>query len=123
MNTVQLIGRLTKDPEIRTTQSGNMIARFNLAVSRDRDAADFPAVIAFGKTAELIEKYCRKGKLVGVSGRIVTGSFEKDGRKIYTTDVVADRIEFLSRDEAPAAEQPQDIPEGFSQITDEDIPF
>ena len=90
--------------------------------------------MCFGKTAELVEKYITKGRLVGVTGRIQTGSYEKDGKKVYTTEVLADRVEFLDRGDraaegqqggfstaAPAA-MPS-VPEGFSQLTDDDIPF
>ena len=144
MNSVALIGRLTRDPEVRygaATQTA--VARFTIAVDRQRggrdgeQTADFISIVCFGKTAELVEKYMGKGRLVGVTGRIQTGSYEKDGRKVYTTDVVADRVEFLDRGDkadgsqssmgysAPAAEKSSGpaIPEGFSQLTDDDIPF
>ncbi|MBQ9891260.1 MAG: single-stranded DNA-binding protein [Firmicutes bacterium] len=144
MNSVALIGRLTRDPEVRygaATQTA--VARFTIAVDRQRgregeQTADFISIVCFGKTAELVEKYMGKGRLVGVTGRIQTGSYEKDGRKVYTTDVVADRVEFLDRGDraeggsqssmgysAPAPEKASGpaIPEGFSQLTDDDIPF
>ena len=144
MNSVALIGRLTRDPEVRygaATQTA--VARFTIAVDRQRggrdgeQTADFIGIVCFGKTAELVEKYMSKGRLVGVTGRIQTGSYEKDGRKVYTTDVVADRVEFLDRGDkaegsqgsmgysAPASEKSSGpaIPEGFSQLTDDDIPF
>ena len=103
MNSVALVGRLTRDPEVRYSTSGNQmaIAKFTIAVDRDRaskdseQSADFIGITCFGKTAELVEKYMGKGRLVGVTGRIQTGSYEKDGRKVYTTDVIADRVEFL----------------------------
>ena len=144
MNSVALIGRLTRDPEVRygaATQTA--VARFTIAVDRQRgregeQTADFISIVCFGKTAELVEKYMGKGRLVGVTGRIQTGSYEKDGRKVYTTDVVADRVEFLDRGDraeggsqssmgysAPAPEKASGpaIPEGFSQLTADDIPF
>lgn len=127
MNSVQIIGRITKDPEIRYNQQGTAFGQFSVAIDRGKDkdgndrGADYPNVTCFGKTAELVEKWCYKGQLVGVTGRLQTGSYEKDGRKVYTTDVVADRVEFLSRRERP--QQQEQIPEGFSQLTDEDIPF
>ena len=136
MNVVTLIGRLTKDPVISYTQEQMAIARFSVAISRGKDkngndrGADYPSVIAFGKTAELIDKYLGKGRLVGITGRLQTGSYEKDGRKIYTTDVVADRVEFL--DKAPESPQaaPQAAPQAEDQVSmyedlipDEDIPF
>lgn len=100
MNNVILSGRLTKDPIGQATTSGMSIARFTLAVSRGKDKdgneqTDFPNCIAFGKTADLVEKYTTKGSKVIVQGRLQTGSYEKDGRKVYTTDVVVDRVEFM----------------------------
>lgn len=96
MNKTILMGRLTRDPEIRTAagESGTVIARFTLAVNRrfrrDGEAsADFINCVAFGKTAEFIEKYINKGRQICVSGRIQTGSYtNRDGQKIYTTEVV-----------------------------------
>lgn len=103
MNNVQLVGRLTKDPDVRyTAQTQTCVARFNLAVDgpKDKDGnskADFPSIIVWGKLAEIVEKYLHKGDRVGITGRIQTGSYkDKDGRTIYTTDVVAGTIEFLS---------------------------
>lgn len=119
MNSVQLIGRTTKEPEVRRSEKGNAVARFTLAVNREKDTADYIGIICFGKTAELIEKYVGKGKLLGISGRIQTGSYEKEGKKIYTTDIVADRVEFLSNEKK---EEQSQIPTGFSMV-DEDIPF
>jgi len=142
MNSVALIGRLTKDPEVRYS-SGNQqmaIAKFTLAVDRPfakqgEQNADFISITCFGKTAELIEKYVIKGQQIGVTGRIQTGSYEKDGRKVYTTDVIADRVEFLgkggNRTESGASapqgfgtsEQDSQVPAGFEKLTDDDIPF
>lgn len=129
MNHVTLIGRLTRDPEVRYgAQSQSAVAKFSLAVDRGgKDkGADFINCTAFGKTAELIERYTSKGKQLAVQGRIQTGKYEKDGRTIYTTDVVVDRIEFLgSKDSGPAISPAPDdnpIPEGFSRL-DDDIPF
>ena len=144
MNSVALIGRLTRDPEVRygaATQTA--VARFTIAVDRQRggrdgeQTADFISITCFGKTAELVEKYMGKGRLVGITGRIQTGSYEKDGRKVYTTDVIADRVEFLDKgnasseggqsytggQSAPAQQGGPAVPEGFAQLTDDDIPF
>lgn len=100
MNKVLLVGRLTRDPDIRYTQNNNCCARFSVAVDRrfkssDHPEADFPSVVAWGKTAEFIEKYFHKGQRIGIEGRIQTGSYEKDGQKIYTTDVIAENVEFV----------------------------
>lgn len=131
MNSVQLIGRLTRDPQITYTEAGLTIARFSIAIDRGKDkdgndrGADFPGIVCFGKAAELVDKYVHKGRLVGVSGRIQTGKYDKDGTTVYTTDIVADRVEFLDRgksgaEDASTEEAPTD---GFSKLTDEDIPF
>lgn len=100
MNAVQLVGRLTKDPEIRYTDDQMAIARFTVAIDRPpRDGkkeADFPNVVVFGKQAENCGKYTAKGKLIGIEGRIQTGSYtNKNGDKVYTTDVIANRVEFI----------------------------
>ena len=133
MNTVSLIGRLTKDPEVRYGAATQMaIARFSIAIDRGKDkdgndrGADYPSIVCFGKTAENAEKYLAKGKLVGITGRIQTGSYEKDGKKYYTTEVLADRVEFLEKTGGTAqntAPAPTPVPAGFNQLDDEDIPF
>ena len=124
MNSVTLIGRLTKDPETRYTESGLAVTKFTLAVDRaSKDGgADFISIRVFGKTAENCERFLRKGRQAGISGRIQTGSYEKrDGTKVYTTEVIADRVEFLGSREQ--AEPPiLDTPDDFEQIQ-EDIPF
>ncbi len=136
MNSVSLIGRLTRDPEVRYgAGSQTAIARFSIAIDRGKDrngedkGADFPNIVCFGKTAELVERFMKKGRLVGIQGRIQTGKYEKDGRTVYTTEVVADRVEFLDRgDNAEGgsgfrAERDEQVPHGFTQVTDDDIPF
>lgn len=103
MNKVILMGRLTRDPEVRYTQGENQmaIARYTLAVDRrfnrngDENTADFISCVAFGKTGEFAERYLRKGTKIAVTGRIQTGSYtNKDGVKVYTTDVVVEEHEF-----------------------------
>ena len=140
MNSVILTGRLTRDPQIRyVSQSQMAIANFTLAVDRnktkegqDRDA-DFPDVVAFGKTAEILEKYAAKGSLIGVTGRLQTRTYEKDGRKVYVTEVVAERVELLGK--KPDAPQKPAPPPGFEDLdedpfadplagfTEDDLPF
>lgn len=95
MNKVILCGRLTKDPEVRYNND-LAVARFNIAVDRryQQGETDFPSCVAFGKTAEFLEKYGKKGTKFIVEGRIQTGSYEKDGHKVYTTDVVVEQVEF-----------------------------
>lgn len=104
MNKVQLVGRLTRDPEIRYSQGENATAtaRFSVAVSRRfKNAegnydADFINCVAFGKTAEFLEKYFKKGMAIGLTGHIQTGSYtNKDGQKVYTTDVIVEETEFV----------------------------
>lgn len=100
MNNVSLIGRITKDVELRYSPSGVAVAKFTLAVNRTfkkdgEQQADFIQVQVWRKTAENAANYCRKGSLVGVTGRIQTGSYEKDNVRIYTTDVIADNVQFL----------------------------
>ena len=147
MNKTILMGRLTRDPEIRTAAgaSGTTIARFTLAVNRrfrrDGEAsADFINCVAFSKTAEFIEKYISKGRQICVSGRIQTGSYtNRDGQKVYTTEVVVEEVDFAdSRRSDDAADAPADAAgampapqtaaaladtgmDGFA--VDEDIPF
>lgn len=142
MNSVILIGRLTRDPEIRYTPAQLAVATFTLAVDRqvkqgEEKQADFLRITAFGKTAELVERFLVKGRLVAVQGRIQTGSYKnKEGATVYTTDVVADRVQFLEWGEKSGGadyaagprtssenSMPSDIPEGFQTIDDEDIPF
>ena len=102
MNKVILMGRLTRDPDIRQSQgeNGTLVARFTLAVDRrfrrdNNDSADFISCVAFGKLAEFAEKYLSRGKKVVLTGRIQTGSYtNREGQKVYTTDVVAEEIEF-----------------------------
>lgn len=111
MNAVALIGRLTKDPEVRYTQEGKAIAQMTVAIDRPprKDGTketDFPRITVFGKQAENCEKYLKKGRLVGINGRIQTGSYtNKNGEKVYTTDVVAEKVEFLEWVEKTAQTQ------------------
>ncbi|MGI6727113.1 MAG: single-stranded DNA-binding protein [Anaerovoracaceae bacterium] len=135
MNVVVLIGRLTKDPELRyIPQSETAVVNFTLAVDRPmakEKTADFIRIVAFGKTAELCDRYLAKGRLVGVQGRIQTGSYKtQSGDTRYTTDVYADRVKFLdwgdkdnTKKENRSFNEPQGIPEGFQALDDDDIPF
>lgn len=141
MNKVILMGRLTRDPEVRYTQGDNAsaVARFSLAVDRrfkkdGEQTADFINCVAFGKTGEFIEKYGRKGTKFVVEGRIQTGSYtNKDGQKVYTTDVVVEQVEFAeskasadgntanntSNSNTPTDTSFMDIPDSI----DEEFPF
>ncbi len=96
MNQVQLIGRLTHDPELKYLPQGMPIVKFRLAVNRNKDEADFINCIAFNKVAENLANYQKKGSRIAIVGKIQTGSYEnQQGQRIYTTDIVANNIEFL----------------------------
>ncbi|MCR4746061.1 MAG: single-stranded DNA-binding protein [Lachnospiraceae bacterium] len=149
MNKVILMGRLTRDPDIRQSQGegSTVVSRYTLAVDRrfKRDgadqSADFISCVAFGKTAEFMEKYTHKGTKLVVSGRIQTGSYtNKDGQKVYTTDVVTEEVEFAeskktadaydagSSYSAPseASPAPKAADDGFMNVPDgidEELPF
>lgn len=129
INRVVLVGRLTRDPELRYTPSGVAVCRFSLAVNRNYKAkdgqqeADFINIICWRGLAENVANYTRKGSLVGVDGSIVTGKYEKEGRTVYTFDVQADNVRFLDskREQAgrdPFADDGQPI-----DINDDDLPF
>lgn len=140
MNSVQLTGRLTHDPDVKYTDGGKSVARFTLAVNRrfkqeNGPDADFIRCVAFGKTAEFIEKYFFKGRKMDLNGRIQTGSYtNQEGSKVYTTDIVVENVEFgeskaaQSRQEAGSGSYhygPADA-DGFSNIPDgidEELPF
>ena len=134
MNNVCLVGRLTRDPETRITPNGLAVTRFSVAVDRrfKRDGeqtADFINCVSFGKTAEFIEKYFSKGQRIGLTGRIQTGSYtNKEGKKIYTTDVIAENVEFVESKKAGYQGPPKgaDVGDGFVNIPDEldeELPF
>ena len=138
MNQVQLLGRLTKDIELKYTasQKSVAVAKFSLAVNRKykRDGeptADFINCTAFGKTAETLDKFCKKGSQLIVFGHIQTGSYEKDGHKVFTTDVMVDGIEFVANSsKSEASDEPvaNTMPsaDGFFSIPDgiaDTLPF
>ena len=141
MNKVILMGRLTRDPDVRYSagESGTSVARYTLAVDRrfnkrDGEAtADFISCVAFGRSAEFAEKYFHQGMRVSISGRIQTGSYtNKDGQKVYTTDVVVEEQEFAEskatsqqNQQKPSGPAPDDS-DGFMNIPDgidEELPF
>ena len=131
-NLVVLTGRMTKDAAVNYTPSQMAVARFTIALDRGKDkngenkGADFPNCVAFGKNAENIEKFSGKGLRLQVTGHLQTGSYEdKDGKKVYTTDVIADRVEFIDWKTASGSNEatPQvAMPDNFEAI-DEDVPF
>lgn len=132
MNKVILIGRLTKDVDFRKGDNDKTSARFSLAINRRfKNAngeydADFPSCIAFGKTAEFINTYFKKGSAIAITGRIQTGSYDKDGVKVYTTDIVVDEAEFVESKGNGGSDntKPSTIAlEMSSSDGDDDLPF
>lgn len=129
MNKTISMGRLTDEPKITYTQTGKCKAEFNLALQRSKEGADFPRFIAWEKTGELIEKSVHKGDRLLVEGHIQTGSYDnKEGKKVYTTDIICDRIEFIEPKAKDGSEgQPDENPEGgFVKIPEgiqEELPF
>lgn len=134
MNKAVLMGRLTRDADLRYTQGENAmaVARFTLAVDRrgkKQDAADFISCVAFGKSAEALDKYCRKGTKICLDGHIQTGSYtNKDGVKVYTTDVIVDSWEFAESkavaDQNTGGDHPAADEGGFVEVSkDEKLPW
>lgn len=142
MNKVILIGNLARDPETKVMSNGKKRTTFTVAVTRPHQGqdgertADFILCTAYEKTAELIDKYLKKGRKCSVEAHIRTGKYEKDGRTVYTTDFITERIEFLSTAQAgdTGAETEPDAPEpeqaaantgngGFTEVIDDDLPF
>lgn len=154
LNACILMGRLTADPELRTTQTGKSVVSFSLAVDRDfqqsgENQADFISVVAWGKTAEFIDKYFRKGRMIAVVGRIQTRTYtDKDGNNRKVVEVVADKVSFTGEKADTAAQEPSRIegyepagktrspvsaadvgyesgtPEDFAEVpSDDDLPF
>jgi len=140
MNSVFLIGRLTKDPELRfIADSGKGVAKFTLAVDREfskEKVADFFIVIVWGKQAESVATYLTKGSLVGIRGRVQNRNYEnKEGNKVFITEIIAERVEFLSfnkkdetekkesKDEPDSSVKKKDEISGFESIDKEPVPF
>jgi single-strand DNA-binding protein len=140
MNNVVLIGRLYKDPELRYLPgNGTAMCKFGLAVNRDLSkskkeemesrglpTADFINITIWGKTAESAANYLVKGRLVGIQGRIQTGSYEKDGVRVYTTEVVATNVEFLEWGDKQQSNNGSNMDfhiDGFHPTDNDDIPF
>lgn len=135
INRVVLVGRLVRDPELRKTPANQSVATFTVAVDnrvgKDKEkSASFIRVTAWSATADFMATYAKKGNLVGVDGRLLQGSYESNGQKITTIDVVADSVQLLEsraqqNDETgyrPDAVQPQDNNPGVD-VADDDLPF
>lgn len=127
MNKVILIGRLTADPDVTTTANGSTITKYTLAVNRTykkegQPDADFPRCTCFGASAEFAANYLVKGSKIAVEGRIQTGSYEKDGVKHYTTDVIVDRHEFCESKRSSDSSQSTSLPaDPLDRVTSFDI--
>jgi single-strand DNA-binding protein len=127
LNKVILIGRLTRDIELKTLPSGTAVANFTLAVDRakrkdeEQKQADFIPVVAFGKTAEICSRYLYKGSMAAIDGRLQVRSYEKDGQKRYTTEVIANEIHFLTSKSKEINESDMD---GFTDLGEvSELPF
>lgn len=106
MNIVNLIGRLTKDVVLKKTTNGTSVVGFTLAVNRAKEGADFIPCVAYNQTADLMDKYLSKGSQIAVQGRINTRNYDNEaGQKVYVTEVIADRIEFLDKKESTSEEK------------------
>lgn len=128
MNRIILCGNISTDIDLKTTNGGAPVAKFNLAVQRIKDGTDFIPIVTWNQLAENVSSYCAKGSKILVEGRLQTNSYEKDGVRRYSTDVVADRIEFLSKKENTNPFDNMSIKTDFDAgnqitITDEDLPF
>ena len=140
INRVVLTGHLTKDPELKVTQSGLSVVQFVIGVQRQfarKDGereADFISCVAWRKTAENIAKYFKKGQLIGIDGRVQTRSYDdKNGQRVYVTEVVVDNFAFLSSQKGQGNQNPSQRPNATAQdpfagtgnvdITDDDLPF
>jgi single-strand DNA-binding protein len=133
LNKAMLIGRLGKDPEIRYSQAGSAVTNFSIAVSENwtdkqgqkNEKTEWINCVAFGKQAETLEKYLKKGSLVYVEGRIQTDSYEKDGKTVYSTKINIGNFQFLDskKSEPDQGRRPEPRREGPPPMPDDDIPF
>ena len=128
MSNVVLTGRLTANPELKVTQSGTQVCVFALAVNKDKEHTDFPQVVCFGKTAENLCTYQKKGSMIGVNGRLQTRSYDRqDGTKAYVTEVIANAVEYLSSKSENEAKTQQnevvEVVEAPVDVSDDDLPF
>ena len=127
MNISSIIGRLTKETSLSYTPTGTALLKNGVAVRRDKERTDFINIVAFGKTAELIANHFKKGDQIGINGSIITGSYEKDGKKIFTTDVMVNSITFINGNKnedkpEPPVRRQAPIEDPFS-IDDSSLPF
>lgn len=137
MNNVVLIGRATRDVELRYIQSGTAVANFNIAVDKglskskreefeaqNKPTADFINIVVWGNSAEYVANYLKKGKMVAVQGSIETGRYEdKDGKTVYTTDINAFRVKILEWDNDNKQDSQEQTSQDFHPVSNQDIPF
>ena len=127
MNKTFSMGRLTDEPKIFETSTGKKFARFTMALDRMKEGADFPSFIAWEQKADFAEKYMHKGMRFLVEGHIQTGSYERDGQKVYTTDIVVEKAEFADAKKDGTEGQPTENPsDGFMNIpegVEDEMPF
>lgn len=127
MNKTISMGRLTGEPSVSETSTGKKIARFTMALDRMKVGADYPSFVAWEKKAEFAERFMHKGMKFLIEGHIQTGSYDKDGHKVYTTDIVCDNIEFCEKKADGTEGQPDKNPDdGWMNIpegTDDEMPF
>lgn len=117
INHVTIVGRLTRDPEMKALPSGSKVTNFSVATSRTYvnenggkvETPEFHSIVAFGKTAELAAQYLKKGQLCGIEGRLQTRSWEKDGSKQYRTEIIADRVQFGPKSAPGAEKEPEAV--------------
>jgi single-strand DNA-binding protein len=121
INNVMLVGRITKELELKQVGEKNLL-KFSIACNRmKKDEADFINCVAWEKTAEIISKFCSKGSKVGIVGRIQTGSYDdKEGKKVYTTDIVVQQVQFLDSKKKDGA---NDNTENTDNVSDDEFPF
>lgn len=124
MNQVSLVGRLTIDPELKYTQNNKANTRIIIAVKRDKENSDFINCTAWNKTAELIAGYFKKGDMIAVTGNIKTGNYEKEGKKIYTTEIWINGITFLGGNKKESKEEEtENNVESDEKDLEEEFPF
>ena len=121
INTVVLVGRLTKDPVQKMTAQGKPVVAFTVACNRDKDNAEYISCRAYGKTAELLTQYCKKGSQIGLNGSVHAYTTDRDGQKEYHQEVLVNSIEFLSPKEETAAQVVEE-PVEF-EVNSDDLPF
>jgi single-strand DNA-binding protein len=119
MNSVNLVGRFVRDLELKYSKEGKAMLKSSIAVNRSKDVTDFINIVAFGKTAELISEYHKKGDLIAVQGSIWTGSYEKEGQKIYTFEVCVNQITFVK----PAKSDSSKLKKEDDNLDSDSFPF